>query len=305
MRNVVRLVPFLGLTLGSFAADTAVSIPRWKSDLLAWRLQRETSLKARDGWLTLVGLHWLSLGDNTVGSADDSRVRLASPAPAHLGVLCMQQGKIRLAAPASGFPSHLLVDGRPAHETELSTSDEHPTLLTDEALTLVVLHRGDRYALRVKDARAPARLEFHGLHWYPPDPQYRVRARWIPWVPEHRERIATIIGTTLLMPAPGIAEFTQDGHTFRLEPVLENPVGKQLFFILRDTTSRRSSYGAGRFLYTDFPDHGLDQPGFLTLDFNRLQNPPCAYTPYATCPLPPTANVLNIGLPVGEARYTH
>jgi hypothetical protein len=117
--------------------------------------------------------------------------------------------------------------------------------------------------------------------------------------------IPTIIGTTIKLPAPGLAEFTIDGKTIQLEPVIEEPGDKQLFFILRDTTSRTMTYGAARFLYADFPDNGLDKPGHIVLDFNRLQNPPCAYTPYATCPLPPPQNKLTVALPVGEQRYSH
>jgi uncharacterized protein (DUF1684 family) len=94
-----------------------------------------------------------------------------------------------------------------------------------------------------------------------------------------------------------------DGKTLRLEPVLEEPTAKELFFILRDTTSTKTTYGAGRFLYTEFPDHGLTQPGRLWLDFNRLYNPPCAFTAYATCPLPPPQNRLNVAIPAGEQRY--
>jgi uncharacterized protein (DUF1684 family) len=124
-------------------------------------------------------------------------------------------------------------------------------------------------------------------------------------VPAHQEKIPTVLGTTIEVPAPGLAEFTLDGQTVQLEPVLEDPGDKQLFFIVRDATSRTTSYGAGRFLYTDFPDHGLDHAGRILLDFNRLQNPPCAYTAYATCPLPPERNRLAIALPVGEERYSH
>jgi uncharacterized protein (DUF1684 family) len=102
---------------------------------------------------------------------------------------------------------------------------------------------------------------------------------------------------------PGVAEFTLDGKAFRLEPILESPDDKDLFFILRDATSRTETYGAGRFLYTDLPDHGLNQPGELWLDFNRAENPPCAYTPFATCPLPPPQNRLQVAIPAGQQRY--
>jgi uncharacterized protein (DUF1684 family) len=115
--------------------------------------------------------------------------------------------------------------------------------------------------------------------------------------------IPTILGTVSKLPAPGAAEFTVDGKVVRLEPVLEDPQSTELFFILRDTTSKTTTYGAGRFLYTELPDHGLTQPGEVWLDFNELINPPCAFTPYATCPLPPPQNRLTVAIPAGEQRY--
>ena len=308
--KIHRLIPVFGLAFVALLfADTA---SQWKTDLLAWRAHREQRLSAPDGWLTLVGLEWLKPGANTVGSAPDNRIRLSDAAPAHLGVIEVNGSDIRLAPPAAGFPPAVLLDGAPVQTAKLADDEaEKPSKLTAGTLTILLLHRGDRYALRIKDSQAPTRLNFHGLHWYAPDPHYRVEARWIPFVPVKKIKIPSIIGVTDEMPAPGVAEFTLDGKTFQLEPVLEDPNAKQLFFILRDTTSRASSsgpatsYGAARFLYTDFPDHGLDQPGHLTLDFNHLQNPPCAYTAYATCPLPPEQNRLAIALPVGEEKYSH
>jgi len=274
-------------------------------ELLDWRANRARQLSAPDGWLTLVGLEWLKAGANTVGVAADSQVRLKGHAPEHLAVIQVDGSQLRLLAPAGGFPPHLLVDGKPAQEGPIQSDDDKPSVISDENLTLVVLHRGDRFALRVKDAESPTRTGFKGLHWYAPEAKYRVTAKWIPFTPPHTEKIPTIIGTTLDMPAPGLAEFTLDGKTIQIEPVLEEPNAKQLFFILRDATSHTTTYQAARFLYSGMPDHGLDQPGELVLDFNRLQNPPCAYTPYATCPLPPYINRLAISIPAGEQRYSH
>jgi uncharacterized protein len=300
-----RLIPALAFIAAGllFAADAT---SQWKTDLLAWRTHREQRLSAPDGWLTLVGLEWLKPGANTVGSAANNRIKLAAPAPAHLGIIEVNGSDIRLTAPAGGFPADLLLDGASAHAAQLADdAAPKPSVLAAGTVSILLLHRGDRYALRIKDSQAPTRLNFHGLHWYAPDPRYRVEAKWIPFVPMQKIRVPSIIGVTNDMPAPGLAEFTLDGQTLRLEPVLEDPDAKQLFFILRDTTSRTTSYGAARFLYTDFPDHGLGQPGHLTLDFNHLQNPPCAYTAYATCPLPPEQNRLAVALPVGEEKYSH
>jgi uncharacterized protein (DUF1684 family) len=276
----------------------------WQRDLLAWRAQRATNLQAPEGWLSLIALGWLQEGDNTFGSAEDSRVQIAGKAPAHIAVVHLEKGALRLLPPVGGFPKDLLLDGQPAKEQVLFADDaDKPSKLTIGTITIIVIHRDDRFALRVKDLQAPTRTAFHGLRWYEPNPAYRVHARWIPYNPPKTLDIPTVLGTTTHMPAPGAAEFTIDGKVVRLEPVLEDPKATDLFFILRDATSKTTTYGAGRFLYTDFPDHGLNQPGELWLDFNRLYNPPCSFTPYATCPLPPPQNRLSVPIPAGEQRY--
>ena len=286
----------------------------WRQELAAWRAQEERDLAAPDGWLTLVGLEWLKPGVNSVGAAADNQIKLpaSSPdqAPAHLGLLTVsgkaQPGQtVQLLAPIGGFPAELRIDGQPAREGSLTVEGAKPSTITWRGLTMVVLERGSRYALRIKDANSPTRTGFQGLKWYAPDPRFRIKALWIPFVPAHIEKIPTIIGTTLDLPAPGVAEFMLDGKLLRLEPVVEDPIGKTLFFILRDETSKTTTYQAARFLHTGLPSHGLDKPGVLVLDFNRLENPPCAYTPYATCPLPPDRNRLPVAIEAGEQRYAH
>jgi uncharacterized protein (DUF1684 family) len=287
----------------STTATTATS--NQTQDEAAWRAERAKRLSAPDGWLTLVGLEWLKPGKNTVGLAADNQTHLKGHAPEHLGVIDVEGSQLRLLAPEGGFSKYLFVDGQPAHEGPLQSDDSKPSVISTENLTMVVLHRGDRFALRIKDSQSETRTSFRGLHWYPVEAKYRLTAKWIPFVPAHTEKIPTIIGTTLDMPAPGLAEFTLDGKTIQIEPVLEDPNAKELFFIIRDATSHTTTYQSARFLYANFPDHGLDQPGSIVLDFNRLQNPPCAYTPYATCPLPPYINRLAISIPAGEQRYSH
>jgi uncharacterized protein len=277
----------------------------WLQDLAAWRAQREREIDAPDGWLTLVGLEWLKPGANSVGAAGDNQIQLHSPAPDHIGVFAVSGNAVELQAPSGGFPANLQIDGKAALKGPLVVDDAKPSTITWHGLTLVVLRRGGRYALRIKDSGSPTRAAFHGLNWYAPDPHFRVEARWIPYTPPQIEKIPTVIGSTLDLPSPGIAEFTLDGKTMRLEPVIEDPEGKILFFILRDQTRYDTTYEAARFLHTGLPDHGLDKPGLLTLDFNRLENPPCAYTPYATCPLPPVPNRLLMRLEAGEKRYSH
>ena len=290
--------------LHAIAADTPSTEQNWQRDLLAWREQRAKNLQAPEGWLSLIALGWLKDGDNSVGSGDDCRVQIAAKVPAHITLVHLEKDSLRLVAPTEGFPKDLQVDGQPAKEQALFADDsEHPSKLTIGSVTIIVIKRDDRYGLRIKDPQAPTRVDFHGLKWYAPNAAYRVHAKWVPYSPPKVLDIPTVLGTVTHMPAPGVAEFTIDGQTVRLEPVLEDPKSTNLFFIMRDATSKTTTYGAGRFLNTEFPDHGLNLPGELWIDFNRLYNPPCSFTPYATCPLPPSQNRLSIAIPAGEQRY--
>jgi hypothetical protein len=288
-----------------FSSDSATPAA-WQADLLKWRSQRAAGLQAPEGWLSLIGLEWLKEGDNSVGSAPDNLIRIAK-APAHLAVVRLENGMLRLLSPQGGFPKNLVVDDHSPGEQSLFADDaaspSKPSKLKVGTLTIILIHRDQRIALRIKDLDATTRTGFHGLRWYAPDAKYRIHAKWIPYNPPKTLDVPTILGSVDKLPAPGAAEFTLDGKVLRLDPVLEDPASRELFFILRDETSKTTTYGAGRFLYTDLPDHGLSQPGELWLDFNELINPPCAFTPYATCPLPPPQNRLPVGIPAGEQRY--
>lgn len=277
----------------------------WQRENATWREQHKADLLKPDGWLSLIGLEWLQPGDNSVGSAADNKIHLAS-GPAHLAILHLEGETVTLNPAQGGFPPDLLVAGVTAKSQTLQVEgnkDKPSPRLTIGGLNVYVIRREARFALRIKDSHSPAITGFRGLRWYAANPAYRVTAKWIPYSPQKTITLATLIGTSYDQPVPGSAEFTLGGRTFRLEPVLEDPAVAKLFFILRDTTSASTTYEACRFLYTSFPTNGLDKPGELVLDFNRLENPPCAYTPYSTCPLPPAGNRLPIPLPVGEQRY--
>jgi len=292
------------VVLSSLAAVGQTEDRAWRDELLTWRTTHAAELQKPEFWLSLIGLEWLKEGDNTVGAGKSNDIQVKAKVPAHVAVVRLDKGKVTLAAPQSGFPKNLSVDGKPATEQALRADDQPPrNTLRIGTVAIIVLHRGDRYALRIWDSTAPTRINFRGEHWYEPDAKYRIRAHWIPYTPAKTLDIPTVLGTIDKMPCHGAAEFTLNGKTFRLEPALESPDAKQLFFILRDTTSQTTTYGSGRFLYTGFPTNGLDKPGELLLDFNRAENPPCAYTPYATCPLPPKQNRMPVAIPAGEKRY--
>lgn len=297
---------FLSLLLALFLSLYARSQESsWQKENSEWRTQHTADLLKPDGWLSLIGLEWLEPGDNSVGAAGNNKIHLTS-GPAHLAVLHLEGEIVTLNPPEGGFPSDFLIAGNQAKPQSLRAepnNDKVSPHLTIGTLNMYVIRREKRFALRIKDSRSPGIVGFRKLNWYAPDPGYRVKAKWTPYSPQKTITLATLVGTSYNQPVPGVAEFTLSGKVYRLEPVLEDPAVAKLFFILRDTTSRSTTYGACRFLYTGFPTNGLDQPGELVLDFNRLENPPCAYTPYSTCPLPPAGNRLPIALPVGEQRY--
>lgn len=261
----------------------------------AWREQRLAELTKPDGWASLIGLHWLDRGMHRVGSGADNGIRLLM-GPRHLGVFRVRDGKARFVADAA-----LSVDGAASKGGALR-SDVDPggpsVIAFDDGKGLAtVIARGGRLALRVKHADADSRLHFTGLQYWPGGLQWRLQARFIAHPPGKTLPIANIIGTTDEIPNPGVVEFTRNGTPFRLE-ALDQGEGT-LFLVFADRTSGHGSYGAGRFIDAPMPD----AQGRLLLDFNRAYNPPCAFTPFATCPLPPPGNRLDLRVEAGEKTY--
>jgi uncharacterized protein (DUF1684 family) len=304
--RVSQYLHWIAIFIVLLAAPGFAQEANWEHELAAWRTQHVNDLLKPAGWLSLTGLEWLQPGDNTFGTASNNKIHLAGSGAGHIGILRLEGNNVKLLPPSGGFPPDLQVAGAPAKEQLLlveADNDKNAPHITIGTLNMYVIRREDKYALRVKDSKSPTLVGFHGLNWYDPKEKYRVKANWIPYNPPKSVTLATLAGTTYSQPVPGAAEFVLDGKTYRLEPVMEDAAATQLFFILRDTTSATTTYKACRFLYTVLPTHGVDKPGELWLDLNRLENPPCAYTPFATCPLPPPQNRLPIALPVGEKRY--
>ena len=287
MRMCVALA-FLLLSVGGTQGQSAGD-----GGLGMFRERRAAGLDAPDGWLSLVALEWLQPGETTVGSAAGNRVRLQH-GPAQLVTLRVAGGVVRVGPHEAG----LRMNGKVISDGTVVGED---AALESGDMRLMVIRRGDRLYLRVKDAASPTRVGFRGLRWYAPEAKDRVVARWLPSAAEHTVTVPNVLGQISQERSPGVAEFALDGRTYRLEPIQEEP--GSLFFVFRDLTSRSTTYGAGRFLVTALPDHGLAAPGTVVLDFNRAVNPPCAYTPYATCPLPPVGNRLAVAIAAGEKRY--
>lgn len=298
----VALVASLGGARPSDAAEVPApaAADAYVQELTAWRAEREARLRAEDGWLTLAGLFWLKPGANSVGSAADNDVVLPPAAPARALRLELRADGVTYALePGAPVPT---VQGAPAPPAGALASDAggQPTVLAFGPVSLHVIKRGERHGVRVKDRDSAARRDFGGRRWYAPDPAWRVAARFVPHAKPTRVRVPNVLGEVSEMESPGQAVFTVEGREVRLTPVLESADADELFFIFKDATAGRDTYPAGRFLYAPLPKDGA-----VTLDFNRAVSPPCAFTPYATCPLPPAGNRLTIAIPAGEKADAH
>lgn len=261
----------------------------------AWHQKRIENLTSPDGWLALVGLHWLKEGDNTFGSAADNHLVFPAGTPARIGTLQLKGGKVTLSV-APGVP--LLKDGQPFSTGPLRPEVEgREDVLSLGTLRFYLIRRGEQFGIRVKDSEAEARKKFHGIPTYPVSAAWRIEGRFEPANPPRKVPVPNVLGMVEQLDSPGTVVFTVNGQEYRLEPVQE-PGSTQLFIIFGDLTNRTDTYGAGRFLYSDLPKDGK-----VVLDFNRAYNPPCAFSPYATCPLPPPQNRLKVRVEAGEKRY--
>jgi hypothetical protein len=288
--QVIRL--FLPLLL----VMPQVRQPSYEDEIMQWRRDRETALKQEGGWLDVAGLYWLKPGENSVGAEASSQLVLpAGKAPARVGKLIYENGAVTFE-PERGLAA--TINGKPAARQLMQPDTAgSPDILRVNTLTMFVIRRGSRMGVRLKDSNNPARRHFTGLKYFPLATKYRVTAKYTPYDPPRQIRITNILGETNEDVAPGYVEFDLDGRHLRLEPLLD---GDELFFIFKDQTAGHETYPAGRFLYAHLP-----RGGEVILDFNKAINPPCAFTPYATCPLPPVQNRLPLRIEAGELKYGH
>jgi uncharacterized protein len=269
----------------------------YEQELEQWKAKRLEGLKGEDSWLLLIGLFWLKEGANRFGSDIAGEIVLPEDKSGkHAGSIYLDAGKVRLEAnPEAKITSK----GQPVTTIELK-SDENgePTPLDMGSLSFHVIKRGERLGLRVKDRENPARAAFKGTDYYPADRKWVVNARFEPYNPPKQVPILNVLGMETDETSPGLLAFEMDGRPYKLEALKEKG-SEQFFIIFADQTNKQETYGAGRYLYADPP--GPD--GRVTLDFNRAYSPPCAFTKYATCPLPPQQNRLTLRVEAGE-RYT-
>lgn len=264
-----------------------------KADFETWQAERLDRLTQPYGWLSLVGLHFLKPGINTIGSAPGNTIQLGY-GPAQIGAIDMKDGVYVLSAtPEIG----VLVDGKNAGQVNLSDDSAGPaSLIQVGGQKMWVVIRGEP-ALRVRNPDATTRLGFRGLDSFDFDPSWLINARYEAYSPPRTIETITVIGTVERNDNPGRIHFERNGQAFSLEAIREAG-GDALFFIVADQTNASDTYGAGRFIYSALPTDGRVQ-----VDFNRLYNPPCAFTEFSTCPLPPAGNRMRTRIEAGEKRY--
>jgi uncharacterized protein (DUF1684 family) len=269
------------------------------AEIETWRAERQERLRGENGWLTLVGLHWLREGENRFGADEDLMIPLAAPGVASWAGTFFLQGEEVQVDVARG--STVTLNEEPLSGPTLVVDDSQgpPDVIGVERLRLTVIRRGEKTGIRVKDPGSDVRTGFVGIDYFEIDPSYRVEAVLKPFDEPQSIEIPTAVGTTATMLVPGQMEFSLNGATRVLHPLISEPGDTSLWLIFKDRTSGKESYGF-RYLWVD-----LGENGKIDLDFNYAYNPPCAFTGYATCILPPKQNRLDTPIEAGERIYAH
>ncbi|MBX3014778.1 MAG: DUF1684 domain-containing protein [Caldilineaceae bacterium] len=261
----------------------------------AWRAAREAELRSPDSWFSLVGLFILHDGYHTLGSSAENDIVLPASAPSQLGILEFRDGQAKLNITTS---ASVLVDGAPAQTVTLvdNQNRQTPTLVTTGTVTFFLHSFGDQYAIRVKDSSSPAIAAFAGCEWFPVKPEYRAKGHFTRHDAPRAIPIKTIVDTNSKYQSVGTLEFELLGQSLTLLAT-DYGVPHQLSVVLRDATAGKETYGPARFLTVELADDDS-----VVIDFNKAFNPPCAFSSYATCPLPPRENILPVAIAAGE-RY--
>ena len=273
------MTPLLRMSAVLMGGLALAAVESWQSDIAAWKKAREASLKSN--WLQVAGLFWLREGANRFGK-DAANDIVLPDGPARAGAFELRNGAVTVT-----------MDGAPR-----AVKPDSADVVAVGRLSLLVIERGGKFGIRLKDPESQYLRNFHGLEYFPVSRQYRVAARFV--AEPRKIPILNVLGQTEQSECPGYAVFRLKGQELRLYPILEEPGDQKLFFIFRDQTAGKETYGAGRFLYSALPKDGT-----VALDFNQAYNPPCAFTDYATCPLPPKENHLPVRIEAGEKKYGH
>jgi uncharacterized protein len=277
-------------------ATSSVTLDPYRAEIEGFRKAREAKLTSDTGWLTIAGLHFLTQPETTVGSDAANDVVLPSSAPSRVGTFVLTKNGHVSVRLVPGVAVSLL-DGKPFGGGPIKSDGEGPPDRLVLGDVQVWVHQsGERPAIRIRDKNNPLRKEFTGLKWYPVNEVYRVEGTYEPYDRPKTVQVPNLLGDIDTMTSPGTVSFSLGGKTVRMAAISENDT--ELWLIFRDLTSGSETYPAARFLYTPRPVDGK-----VLVDFNKAENPPCAFNPYSTCPLPPEENRLQVRVEAGEKLY--
>jgi uncharacterized protein (DUF1684 family) len=294
MAKTFVLLPFV---LFLATAVRAQDSDRYQKEIADWQANRIRDLKAPNGWLNLVGLYWLEPGQNTFGTAPTNKIIFpAGTIDPSAGIFERSGYTVKLTV-AGG--AHITVNGKSVNEAVIFQDDAtRPPVVASGRLRWTVIRRDDKIGIRLRDTASPLLTQFTGIDRFPVDTTWRITATLKTTTQPTRIPIKNILGQTSQQQTAGKLVFTIGAKEYALDALQE---GDELFIIFGDETSGRSTYPSGRFLSVRKP--GAD--GSTTIDFNKAYNPPCAFTNYATCPLPPPQNILPVAVTAGEKNYGH
>ena len=261
-------------------------------EIQAWHQKRMEGLKTENGWLNLAGLFWLKEGKNTFGS-DRSNAIVFPKGAGLMGQFTLNNGEVSIEIDPQ---AHITVNNAPITTLKLFPSDKN-IVMQSQSLRWFVIKRGDKYGIRLRDLESDVLKHFTDVDTYPIDSKWRIKARIDPSTIGKTVEVTDVLGHVTPQKSPGTLVFKLNNKTYRLDAVDE---GDELFILFADATNKKETYGSGRFLYADKPN----AKGDVYLDFNKATNPPCAFTPFATCPLPPKQNRLPIAILAGEKNYS-
>ncbi len=288
MRTAITIILTLLLAGACFTGCRERTFQR---EYAIWQQERIERLRSESGWLNLAGLYWLREGENSFGSDSSNYIEFPQKAPAFIGTYILDDGYIRFIPQED---AGVLCGDSLAREMEIAADqDGQPTLLQTGSLAWYIIERGGKYGIRLRDYEHPALKAFKGIESFPAKPEWMITAEFEAFAEPREFLVPTVLGTFESYRCPGILRFSIGGTGQVIYPMES---GERFFIIFADGTSGLETYGGGRFLYTDIPD----KDGRVLIDFNRAYNPPCAFTAFATCPLPPRENLLDVRIEAGE-----
>ena len=269
-----------------------------RSEIEEWHARRVEGLKRPDSWFSVVGLYWLEAGPNSFGSDSNNTLIFPENAPPRIGTFVRTGKSVEMTVQAGVPVTH---EGNSVTSLDLTSNDpRRPVVAHLGSFHWFVIERADRVGIRLRDAAAPAVAAFDGVEMFPVSLDWRIPARLDRYDPPKMIRIPNILGTVSVQPSPGAVVFDVDGEELRLD-VTGDPNGERFSIVFGDRTNAGETYGGGRFLTVNAPN----ESGRMFIDFNKATNPPCAFTAFATCPLPPRQNHLPTRIEAGEKVYKH